>query len=68
MNTDHQHGVMETLEDFVVVFNLIMACSRTDKMYPVRNTAKICAGVEKGHAEFLNSDGSIKDPCIRKVI
>jgi hypothetical protein len=36
---------------------------RTDKLYPVRSTADIRAGVEKVRAELrvLNRDGNIKD-------
>jgi hypothetical protein len=41
---------------------------RTDKLYPVRITADVRAGVEKARAELLNRDGSIKDRCIGKVI
>ena len=41
---------------------------RTDKLYPVRSTADVQAGVEKARAELLNRDGSIKDQCIGKVI
>ena len=41
---------------------------RTDKLYPVRSTKDIQAGVEKSHRELLNRDGSIKDRCIGKVI
>ena len=41
---------------------------RTDKLYPVRSTADVHAGVEKARAELLNRDGSIKDRCIGKVI
>ena len=37
---------------------------RTDKLYPVRNTADVRAGVEKARAELLNRDGTIKDRCI----
>ena len=40
---------------------------RTDKLYPVRSSAKVGAGVEKARAELLNRDGSIKDRCIGKV-
>jgi hypothetical protein len=41
---------------------------RTDKLYPVRSTAEVRAGVEKERAELLNHDGSIKDQCIAKVV
>jgi hypothetical protein len=41
---------------------------RTDKLYPVRSTDDVRAGVEKARAELLNRDGSIKDRCIGKVI
>ena len=41
---------------------------RTDKLYPVRSTADVQAGVEKARAELLNRDGSIKDRCVGKVI
>ena len=41
---------------------------RTDKLYPVRSTAAVRAGVEKARAELLNRDCSIKDQCIGKVI
>ena len=41
---------------------------RTDKLYPVRNTADVRAGVEKARAELLNRDGTIKDRCIGKVM
>jgi len=41
---------------------------RTDKLYPVRNTADARAGVEKARAELLNRDGTIKDRCIGDVI
>ena len=34
---------------------------RTDKLYPVRSTADVQAGVEKAQKELLNRDGSIKD-------
>ncbi len=34
---------------------------RTDKLYPVRSSAQVGAGVEKARAELLNRDGSIKD-------
>jgi hypothetical protein len=36
---------------------------RTDKLYPVRSSAKVGAGVEEERAELLNRDGSIKDRC-----
>ncbi len=43
---------------------------RTDKLYPVRSTSDVRAGVEKARAraELLNSDGTIKDQCIGKVM
>jgi hypothetical protein len=41
---------------------------RTDKLYPVRNTADVRAGVERARAELLNRDGTIKDQCIGKVM
>jgi hypothetical protein len=41
---------------------------RTDKLYPVRSTSDVQAGVEKARAELLNRDGSIKDRCKGKVI
>ena len=41
---------------------------RTDKLYPVRSTADVQAGVEKARRELLNRDGSIKDRCIGKVM
>ena len=34
---------------------------RTDKLYHVRSTKDIQAGVEKARGELLNRDGSIKD-------
>jgi hypothetical protein len=40
---------------------------QTDKLYPVRSTADVRAGVEKARSEFLERDGSIKDRCIGKV-
>jgi hypothetical protein len=40
---------------------------RTDKLYPVRSSAQVGAGVEKARAELLNRHGSIKDRCIGKV-
>jgi hypothetical protein len=40
---------------------------RTDKLYPVRSSAKVGAGVEEARAELLNRDGSIKDRCLGKV-
>ncbi len=40
---------------------------RTDKLYPVRSTSDVRAGVEKARAELLNRDGTIKDRCIGKV-
>jgi hypothetical protein len=41
---------------------------RTDKLYPVRSTSDVRAGVEKARAELLNRDGTIKDRCIRNVM
>ncbi len=41
---------------------------RTDKLYPVRSTADVRAGVKKARAELLNRDGTIKDGCIGKVM
>ena len=41
---------------------------RTDKLYPIRSTADVRAGVEKARAELLNRDGTIKDQCIGKVM
>jgi hypothetical protein len=41
---------------------------RTDKLYPVRSTSDVRAGVEKARAELLNRDGTIKDRCNGKVI
>jgi hypothetical protein len=40
---------------------------RTDKLYPVRSSAKVGAGVEEARAELLNRDESIKDRCGVKV-
>jgi hypothetical protein len=42
--------------------------NRTDRLYPVRNTADVRAGVKKARAELLNKDRTIKDSCIGKVI
>jgi hypothetical protein len=39
-----------------------------DKVYPVRSTSVVRAGVEKARAELLNRDGTIKDRCIGKVM
>jgi len=41
--------------------------SRTDKLYPVRSSAEVGAGVEKARQELLNRDGSIKQRCIGQV-
>ena len=41
---------------------------RTDKLYPVRSTSDVRAGVEKALAELLNRDRTIKDRCIGKVM
>jgi hypothetical protein len=40
---------------------------RTDKLYPVRSSAEVGAGVEKARQELLNRDGSIKQRCIGQV-
>jgi hypothetical protein len=41
---------------------------RTEKVYLVRSTADVRAGVEKVRAVLLNRDGSINDRCIGKVL
>jgi hypothetical protein len=40
----------------------------TDKLYPVKCTSDVRAGVEKARAERLNRDGTIKDRRIGKVM
>ncbi len=69
---------MDGLEIAATALSTTMVCptykcpreelDRTDKLYPVRSTADVRAGVEKACAELLNSDGSIKDRCLGKVI
>ena len=69
---------MDGLEIAATALSSTMVCAtcecpreeldRTDKLYPVRSTAEVRAGVEKARAELLNHDGSIKDRCIGKVV
>jgi len=39
----------------------------TNRLFPLRDTHKLCKAVEKARAELLNPDESIKYRCIDKV-
>ena len=40
---------------------------KTNRLFPLRDTHKLCKAVEKARAELLNPDETIKDRCIEKV-
>ena len=64
---------LDGLEIAAAALSSTMECPKeeldmTDKLYPVKFTSDVRAGVEKARAERLNRDGTIKDRRIGKVM